>query len=134
MGDDEFVTEESEGEETDGETEEVEDGSPDVFSETYEIAPEHEERTRKERKEPRWMRDYENGESLFEKEELEANLASYISHDDPVSFDEAVKEKEWQEAMKLEIQAIERNQTWKLMSLPYQAKKIDVKWVYKKIK
>ena len=33
--------------------------------------------------------------------------------------------------MKLEIQAIERNQIWELVTLPHQAKKIDVKWVFK---
>ena len=33
--------------------------------------------------------------------------------------------------MKLEIQAIERNQTWELVTLPHQTKKIGVKQVFK---
>ena len=48
-----------------------------------------------------------------------------------MNFEEAVKENKWQEAMKLETQAIERNQTWELVTLPHQAKKIGVKWVFK---
>lgn len=128
-GDDEVVTEESEVDETNGDIEEVQDGSPEMFPETEDSASE--EQTRRERREPGWMHDYESGEGLSEEELPEQNLALYISHDDPVSFDEAVKEEKWQEAMKLEIQAIERNRTWELVSLPNQAKKIGVKWVYK---
>ncbi|OIV93118.1 hypothetical protein TanjilG_20780 [Lupinus angustifolius] len=33
---------------------------------------------------------------------------------EPVSFDEAVKESHWIEAMKEELRSIERNQTWEL--------------------
>ena len=85
----------------------------------------------RQRREPVWMCGYETGEHLFEEEEVEEGFAFHISNDDPVKFEEAVKEKKWQEAMKLEIQAIERKQMWELVTLPHQAKKIDVKWVFK---
>ena len=76
------------------------------------------------------MRDYETGKHLFE-EEVEEGFAFHISNDDLVNFEEAIKKKKWHEAMKLEIQAIERNQTWELVTLPHQAKKIVVKLVFK---
>lgn len=76
------------------------------------------------------MQDYECHDNLLE-EEPQVSLALFISNVDPVSFNEAVKEEKWQEAMKIEIQAIERNQTWELVTLPSYAKRIGVKWVYK---
>ena len=33
--------------------------------------------------------------------------------------------------MDMEIQAIEKNNTWELIDFPIRAKKIGVKWVYK---
>lgn len=128
-GDDEAVTEEFEAEYTDSDVEESEYDRTKELPEAGQSSLE--EQTRRERRKPSWMNNYGSGEGLSEEEEVEQNLAFYISHDDPVSFDEAVKEEKWQEAMKLEIQAIERNQTWELVSLPHQAKKIGVKWVYK---
>jgi anaerobic ribonucleoside-triphosphate reductase len=97
-------------------------------SETHESSPKP-ERARK-RIQPVWMNDFVSGDGLSE-EEIEENFALYISQDDPTNYDEAVKEKKWQEAMKLKIQAIEKNRMWELVSLPDQAKKIGVKWVYK---
>ena len=82
----------------------------------------------RQRRKPVWMRDYETGESV---EEVDEEFAFHISNDDHVNFEEAVKEKKWQEAMELEIQAIERNQTWELVTLSHQEKKIGVKWVFK---
>lgn len=59
------------------------------------------------------------------------NFALYISSDDPVHYYNASREEKWVKAMEVEIQSIERNNTWELVSLPSQAKKIGVKWVYK---
>lgn len=127
---DDIATEESEGEETDGESNEVEDGNLEAIPEIEESSTEFPQQTRR-RREPVWMRDYESGERLSEEEESDESLVFHISNDDPINFDEAVKEKKWQEAMKFEIQAIERNQTWELVPLPHRAKKIGVKWVFK---
>ena len=49
----------------------------------------------------------------------------------PISFEEAHQEEKWRLAMHEEIQAIERNNTWELTSLPEGHKEIGVKWVYK---
>nr|GEY63362.1 copia-type polyprotein [Tanacetum cinerariifolium] len=44
---------------------------------------------------------------------------------------EASKHKIWNDAMDMEIQSIERNETWTLTDLPIDVKCIGVKWVYK---
>lgn len=46
-------------------------------------------------------------------------------------YSEAVKEEKWREAMKKEIEALERNGTWELEILPPGKKAIGCKWVYK---
>lgn len=49
----------------------------------------------------------------------------------PMSFDDAVKEEKWREAMNNEIQSIEKNNTWSLINLSKGAWKVGVKWIYK---
>jgi hypothetical protein len=51
--------------------------------------------------------------------------------EDLVTFEDPAKNEKWKKAMDLEIDAILRNQTWKLIDLPREAKKIGVKWVFK---
>ena len=49
-----------------------------------------------------------------------------------ITFEEAVQEKKWKQAMNEEMNAIEKNDTWELATLPKNHKPIGVKWVYKK--
>lgn len=63
--------------------------------------------------------------------EEELNLASSAQVRDPLTYEEAVKCNKWKRAMEVEIEAIERNETWELTDLPKNAKKIGVKWVFK---
>ena len=56
-------------------------------------------------------------------------LYSYVA--DPTHFEEAIKEEKWINAMDEEIDAIEKNDTWELMSLPQGKEVIGVKWIYK---
>lgn len=51
--------------------------------------------------------------------------------EDSASYNEAHKESEWREAMKVEFETIEKNQTWVLTDLPVGQKPIGLKWVYK---
>lgn len=51
--------------------------------------------------------------------------------DKPITYDQAAKEKVWRSAMQSEIEAIERNNIWKLTTLPPGHKAIDLKWVFK---
>ncbi|KAL0554294.1 hypothetical protein IC582_008212 [Cucumis melo] len=50
---------------------------------------------------------------------------------DPVCYDEAASKEEWQQAMKEEMTAIEKNGTWKMVDLPEGKNTIGLKWGYK---
>jgi hypothetical protein len=51
--------------------------------------------------------------------------------EEPRTFSQAVKIPKWREAMQLEISALEKNNTWSLVSLPAHKRPIGCKWVYK---
>jgi len=53
----------------------------------------------------------------------------HISH--PFSFEEASKSNKWRDAMRVEIESIEKNKTWELTVLPNGMKLVGVKWIYK---
>ena len=42
-----------------------------------------------------------------------------------------MKEDVWRQAMKEELEAIEKNSTWELVRPPEKCKSIGVKWIYK---
>ncbi|KAL0447558.1 UNVERIFIED_CONTAM: Retrovirus-related Pol polyprotein from transposon RE1, partial [Sesamum latifolium] len=46
------------------------------------------------------------------------NLFSLFMNDEPLSFEEAIKEKKWKQAMEEEIHSIEKNDTWEIATLP----------------
>eukprot|EP00253_Pinus_taeda_P031426 PITA_31426 len=58
-------------------------------------------------------------------------FALFCHVDDPIHFEDAIKDKKWIEAMDEEMNAIERNKTWDLVELPKGKEVIGVKWVYK---
>nr|GEV64720.1 retrovirus-related Pol polyprotein from transposon TNT 1-94 [Tanacetum cinerariifolium] len=60
---------------------------------------------------------------------LAQQYALYAS--DPVSFKEAAERQECKQAMKEEMQAIERNQTWELVDLPNEKSPIGLKWLFR---
>eukprot|EP00253_Pinus_taeda_P033406 PITA_33406 len=62
---------------------------------------------------------------------LNSLFALFCHVDDPIHFEDAVKEEKWVAEMEEEIEAIERNDTWELVSLPKGKHVIRVKWVYK---
>nr|KAJ0194783.1 hypothetical protein LSAT_V11C700360190 [Lactuca sativa] len=51
--------------------------------------------------------------------------------EEPSSYVEAIKEKEWEQAMEAELASIEKNKTWELVDLPKNRKAIGLKWVFK---
>jgi hypothetical protein len=61
----------------------------------------------------------------------DTTLFCFFADSDPLSFNEAITEEKWIEAMDEEIHAIEKNDTWKLTNLLENKKAIGVKWVYK---
>jgi hypothetical protein len=82
------------------------------------------------RKTPAKFNDYVTGRAAEEEIDLH-NLAVYNNSQDPSTYEEAMKMKVWREAMKAEIEAIQKNDTWELTVLPAGCKSIGVKWVYK---
>lgn len=86
---------------------------------------------------PAWMRDYVSGEEISEEEGLVDFVmfmevfGMFSSITDPSSFEEAVQEAKWREAMDREIESIEKNETWELCSLPHGVNTIGVKWIFK---
>ncbi|KAJ9560810.1 hypothetical protein OSB04_005970 [Centaurea solstitialis] len=54
-----------------------------------------------------------------------------LLEEEPRNYKEAVRDKKWIEAMQTEINAINKNKTWKLATLPDKQKAIGLKWVFK---
>ncbi|KAI3684116.1 hypothetical protein L6452_33335 [Arctium lappa] len=64
--------------------------------------------------------------------ELEPDQLMFMQDvDEPKTYSMAAKDREWVKAMKAELDAIERNQTWSLVDLPVGRKPIGLKWVFK---
>ena len=49
----------------------------------------------------------------------------------PSSFNEAINNAQWVNAMNEQIDSIEKNQTWDLVDIPADKTNTGVKWVYK---
>eukprot|EP00253_Pinus_taeda_P030370 PITA_30370 len=64
-------------------------------------------------------------------EGMNSLFALFCHVDDPIHFEDAIKDKKWIEVMDEEMNAIERNKTWDLVELPKGKEVIGVKWVYK---
>ena len=63
-------------------------------------------------------------------EEIEEE-ALLIEEEEPSCYREAVGQATWEQAMKMEIEAIKKNETWSLTELPVRHKVIGLKWVFK---
>lgn len=57
--------------------------------------------------------------------------AMFTEFEEPVNFREAMRDPSWMEAMKKEIESIEKNSTWTLTRLPEGHKVVGLKWVFK---
>ncbi|GJR57267.1 ribonuclease H-like domain, reverse transcriptase, RNA-dependent DNA polymerase [Tanacetum coccineum] len=62
---------------------------------------------------------YENTEELL------------LAEDEPKNYKEASSDQKWIEAIEVELDSINRNNTWKLTTLPKGHKAIGLKWVFK---
>jgi hypothetical protein len=67
----------------------------------------------------------------------QSNLVNYalmtqvVKMDEPQTYAEASRKKEWNEVMEEELNALVRNDTWDLVNLPKGKEVIGTKWVYK---
>ncbi|KAL8134089.1 hypothetical protein AgCh_009237 [Apium graveolens] len=68
--------------------------------------------------------------SNAEEVELDEELL-YMGVEEPTSFSQAVKSRDWKQAMNGEIDSIEKNGAWKLVKPPVDHKVIGLKWIYK---
>ena len=55
----------------------------------------------------------------------------YLAEEEPRNYKQASGDKEWIEAMKVELNSINKNNTWRLTELPKGQKAIGLKWVFK---
>ena len=83
------------------------------------------------RKPPGWMQDYVSGQGLSDEENVDMAHLALFSDSDPLTYEDAVKNSKWRQAMDAEIEAIVKNDTWELTELPSGVKIIGVKWVFK---
>ena len=60
-----------------------------------------------------------------------ATVAEEEKFREPDTYEEASQNIKWIEAMKEEISALEKNQTWELVPKPKEVKPISYKWVYR---
>ena len=56
-----------------------------------------------------------------------AIMFAFFTGEDPISYDVVIKEEKCRQAMKEEIKAIEKNNTWELTDLPLKKNSIGVK-------
>lgn len=83
--------------------------------------------SRRMRRKPSYLNGYVTGD-----EELgEFNLVVFTQAEDPTSYEEALREEKLRKAMKVELEAVEINQTWELSALPEETKSIGIKWIFK---
>ena len=76
--------------------------------------------------------DEQNKTGIRQKHRSEATF-TLLAHDftEPSTYKEAVKHKEWQQAMIDEYRSVIDNHTWKLVDCPPNVKLIGRKWVYR---
>ncbi|KAJ0448763.1 putative RNA-directed DNA polymerase [Helianthus annuus] len=87
--------------------------------------------SKRQTKTPAWLADYVSGEGMSEEDDDFHACQFALNTLEPISFKEAAESCEWQKAMQSELQAIAKNKTWELVSLPPGKNVVGVKWVFK---
>ncbi|XP_076901612.1 uncharacterized protein LOC143556071 [Bidens hawaiensis] len=82
-------------------------------------------------KPPTWLNDYHSGEGLSDSDNELLSCQFALSITDPILYTQAAKNDEWVKAMENELQAIEKNNTWELVTLPSGKNVVGIKWLYK---
>lgn len=89
---------------------------------------------------PRWQSDFVTNQTSYISNlpitEVAPEFQCFMSKltaqpADPVHFKTAVQHNHWIQAMNLELEALERNNTWEVTSLPPNKTAIASKWIYK---
>jgi len=80
---------------------------------------------------PARLNDYERFPDSTINDEGDMVQLAMLAEAEPMSFEVALRQKHWKEAIIDELKSIEKNETWKLVQLLNDKKRIDVKWVFK---
>lgn len=75
-------------------------------------------RSQRSRQMPSRLLDYEGLPNSAVNSEGDLTHVALLIEAEPISYKEAMQDEKWINAMKEELSAIERNQTWELVSLP----------------
>ena len=74
---------------------------------------------------------YRSIQSIYDETNLLCSEFCLLLPQEPSSYSLAVKQKEWREAMKEEISAILKNETWTVVKPLRDIKPIGVKWIFR---
>ena len=74
---------------------------------------------------------YRSIQSIYDDTILLCSETCLLFNEEPSSYSSAAKQKEWREAMKEEISAILKNETWTVVKPLSDIKPIGVKWVFR---
>lgn len=100
-------------------------------------------RSSRTRKPPVWMQTYSSNIATVNAAELPTVADQYVPYTfrcfltsvttsaDPSSFKQAVKQQHWIDAMNIELDALEKNGTWIITTLPPGKQSIGSRWLYK---
>ncbi|KAL2241040.1 UNVERIFIED_CONTAM: putative mitochondrial protein, partial [Sesamum indicum] len=85
---------------------------------------------------PNWMNDYEcynskNSSNLHMSHIHSCFVENLLSVQEPKDFKQAQEKADWRKAMQEEVNALEKNKTWKVIDLPSDKRAIGCKWLYK---
>lgn len=64
-------------------------------------------------------------------EEYDLNIAYCLCAGEPVNYEEAIKDKDWKQAIKRELDSHNKLGTWEISELPEGSKAIETKWIFK---
>lgn len=96
-------------------------------------------RSTRQSKQPVWMQDYvgqaAGGAHAVTSHLVEPQfycfLSALVPTVDPITFSQAIKQPHWIAAMNAELDALESNATWDIVTLPLNQYAIGSKWLYK---
>ena len=74
---------------------------------------------------------YRSIQSIYDETNILYNEFSLLLAEEPSSFSLAAKQEVWRSAMKEEISAILRNNTWTMVKLNKDIRPIGVKWLFR---
>ena len=84
-----------------------------------------------ERYDHRPVRGLKDLRDVYQRASVVDTQSLFFTEEEPRNYKEASKDEKWIEAMKIELDSINKNNTWTLTTLPMDQKAIGLKWVYK---